>query len=656
MSTNTESESCIDRRTFMKGISVTGAAAVGVGLPRGPVGEVEALPPLVIAGAYAAGTAASGVSVGWALREFEIVGADSPPEGLTGEALSQEVAQTARTRKSTNASTIVDNQNIGEGIKHTAYTDGKIAAIEKLNEEVSQEEVQDAALSTVYEYEETVLRNLFETWNESVLELDTMGELLDNHPDVSIDSVFDAELEVGKSGSSTYEFSNGNEMEVHRAIYVDQRNGTAEAVFNPFFVSYGGSWDGKTYFEVNGSHIYLSRDVWSSILDSLESVFSEVSDGLQNWVVNVYSEVQSGSIDVEELLTPREQAELLSDDEEYPQAVADLIALNIPVDPNREATIAFDERDITISGLMAPTSPPENGFQTGESYDPEAADWDLYFTYDPSLGSGGWAEVEPTISEGELVFTDEPYAETLYRVPTTQGVTVEVVADDFTESDGGGTWIVDVSDQIERTAEEWTDFETGIDGGTITFTALPDVAADFEIVTNQGDTETVSASDFDGDGPYTVETGLGIAEIDEVTAHVDRATIAEGEDVGIYSEDGESEYETVQIREPFTIESIEDSDGNEVGESDFSRTEPQNDENYITQDEWDELQDQNQELIDKYEEAASNDDSLFGGSGFDGFGDIPVPGGATAAAVGVGVVVLVLGVLRQIASFYLPGR
>ncbi|ELZ35284.1 hypothetical protein C473_04099, partial [Halorubrum distributum JCM 10247] len=47
------------------------------------------------------------VALGWALREYEILGSDAPAEGLTPEVLKQQVYEISRTRKSTNASTIV---------------------------------------------------------------------------------------------------------------------------------------------------------------------------------------------------------------------------------------------------------------------------------------------------------------------------------------------------------------------------------------------------------------------------------------------------------------------------------------------------------------------------------------------------------------------
>lgn len=655
----------IDRRTFVKGLGVAGAAGVGLsGRSPGPaaVGDAEAIAPIVVAG--------GAVALGWALREFEVVGSDSVTDGLGPDALHQNTYQIVKTRESTNASTIVDNGNILDGVKNTAYTDAKVVAIEKLNQELSLSEVKGPALDEAKAYLTTVQKNFLKSWNESVNELDSLSNSVEasstSHTSIFIGK--DDEVDSGYKpesvtpGTETVTLADGTDFTV-KNFEVNHHLGGVSSGFNTWSPlgtnELDGSWNEPLWIGVSdpdGSDDakYLYSDVWQSLWSDMVAVESEVLGGLETWVDNVYSSVQTGDIEVSELITPRERAAMLSDDEEYPQAVADLIALNIPVDPDREATITLQDRDITLSGLMAPTSPPADGFVVGQTYDPTAAPWDLYFTYDPSKGSGGWTDVETQISEGTLVFTSEPYESSLYRVPTNAG-TVEVTSSDFTESDSGGTWTADVSGQLERVETEWTDFEAAIDGGTVTFTALPSEPAEFDITATDGDSETVTGSEFtdNGDGTYSVETGLGISEVDTVKSRIDRWNVTDGESVSVFSEDGSTGYETIQIKEPFTLDKLEDSEGNTYGQSEFSQTEPQTDSNYITQEEWDSLEQQNQELIDKYEESTKSNDGLLGGGGW---GDIVPGGGAGALAVGVAVSVGAIAVLREGIKFYLPGR
>ena len=120
----------INRRQFLGRVSATtlgaGAAYYGGSQYAGsPVQNGQAVVPLV-----AVGLAAGAVTLGWALREYEVIGSDPPAEGQTPGSLKQQVYQTTLTRESTNASTFLDNQNILDGVKHTAYVDAKISAIE----------------------------------------------------------------------------------------------------------------------------------------------------------------------------------------------------------------------------------------------------------------------------------------------------------------------------------------------------------------------------------------------------------------------------------------------------------------------------------------------------------------------------------------------
>ena len=106
----------INRRQFMHRVGATtlGAGAAyygGTEYAGSPVQNGQAIVPLVVGALLAAGAS---VSLGWSLREYEVIGTDAPPEGLTAGALKQQIYQTAKTRKSTNASTILDNQNILE--------------------------------------------------------------------------------------------------------------------------------------------------------------------------------------------------------------------------------------------------------------------------------------------------------------------------------------------------------------------------------------------------------------------------------------------------------------------------------------------------------------------------------------------------------------
>jgi len=77
--------------------------------------------------------------------------------------------------------------------------------------------------------------------------------------------------------------------------------------------------------------------------------------------------------------------------------------------------------------------------------------------------------------------------------------------------------------------------------------------------------------------------------------------------------------------------------GEEVSTTSFSNAQPQTDANYITQEEWDDLEQQNQDLIEKFEDSQTNGGGLDLGQ-FDMFG---LPG--EVVALGVGAVVAFFG-------------
>ncbi|WP_152423174.1 hypothetical protein [Natrinema versiforme] len=76
------------------------------------------------------------------------------------------------------------------------------------------------------------------------------------------------------------------------------------------------------------------------------------------------------------------------------------------------------------------------------------------------------------------------------------------------------------------------------------------------------------------------------------------------------AESGDTKYQMIILDQPFTVEKIEDSDGNEADSMEFSNSEPQDDSNYITEEEWQEMQERNQELIDKFEQSQNDGGSI----------------------------------------------
>ncbi|UVE50781.1 hypothetical protein KU306_02510 [Haloferax larsenii] len=536
------------RRTFIRGAGVTTGLAVGgigsMSLDDGPVQESEAIAPIVI-GAAALGGA---VVLGWALREFEVIGSDAPADGLTASALETECYNTAQARESNNKSTFIDNQNILIGIEDAAYGDGKIAAIEAINNGETESATLDAATAAVDAYETTVVGNFLKSWNESVNEFYSVLTACENHGSVAKDDFFKI---ATTSGYSTW--NNWNDSTTTAYTHAD---GTTLQVQNIEFSAdgwdlSGGEWTGTGgtahWSPVEFIHDdtsdnpddvrvdvladaadfdYLHYETWSTLLNDLETAFQNVRTGLGTWVSNIYGQVQSGELDTTDLLTSSELAALKSDDADFNQAIADLMALNIAVEMEKEVEVYLPNIGATLYGDLGVTG--ETTLSTG-TVDPTSDSYSYYLTYDVSLGQGTWDAYNSGIDGGVVTFTSEPFEATEYLIHTTAGETATVTADDFTDN-GDSTWDADLSAQLD--------------------TAITNVdSIDYE------------------------------ATVDE------------------------TQYETVLLDQPFEIVTFRDPEGNESSSADYTKTQPHDDTNYITKEEWQAREDRYLELIEMYEES-----------------------------------------------------
>jgi len=539
----------------VKGLGATAVATAGLSHNRGFANLAAANGTLEIG---IASTVVGGplMAAGWALREYEVIGSDAPAEGLTADVLRQDVYQTARTRQSENASTIVDNQNILDGVEHTAYTEAKIAAIEELNAGSSESAVLDAATSAANSYFATVESNLLKSFNESADELQSLYNALESHSDTAGSELYLRRPSSGgdvndiSTSDQSITLSDGSSATARRITVgwsstdfwyqVDSSEGDTD-------VSIEASYDGSTV-------TYLNNVAWNDIWDQIQTVQTNVSDGISTWVTTIYSDVQSGEIEISDLVTPRERAAMMADGEGTSQAIADLVALNMPVDPDREATITIGDTGATLRGTFGLSDSSDGPIESGTTYDPSTFTGDVYFTADMSLVEGSWDAYQTAVDGGTITVTSEPYEGTAIEVTTAADETVTVPAADWTDN-GDGTWSYDAS----------------------------------------GDLET------------------NITEVVDARYH---ATATE------------TSYETIKLDSSFTVDKLTNSSGESVDQTSFSSSEPQSDSNYITQEEWDQLEQQNQELIEKYE------DSQTGGSfSLDQFDFFGIPGEAWGLGV-----------------------
>lgn len=560
------------RRQFLRRIGAAGAVgAVGVeAVPSpSPVGQADALACGGLC--VAAGAATGGAVAGWLLREYQVLGSNPPAEGLTPDALKSQVYQTAQTRQSTNASTFIDNQNILDGLTHVAYSDGKMSGIEALNAQETQATVLDNARAAADSQFATVQANLASSWNESANELISLVSTIKDHPDLSVSDVFDGDgydLDFPDHGSissidditvseKTITLADGTEHPIqHIEVTFTEDGSAASHPLSGKSFSYdltgraGGDTDGKSNIQVTAGDgiTYLSFADWNDLWTTIDSQHSDVSDGLSLWVDKIYGKVQAGDLDTSDLLTPKELAEITSKEEsKMNQAVADLMALNVSVNLDREAKISIPSHGTTLYGSLGVTG--EKTINAGTTIDPSSDDNDYYLTYDVSESHGTWDAVESAVDGGIVTFTKEPYPGMIWSINTGAGETAEVSTSDLSDN-GDGTWTVNISGQVE----------------------------------------------------------MAITTVDNVD---------------FYSQVEETQTETVLLDETFTVEEFTDESTGETHDSaSYERpSEPETDNNYITQEEFEQRDERLQELIDKYEKQQNS-----GGLGLPSVGGIPGEG------------------------------
>lgn len=586
----------MDRRTLIKTVGVAGGLAMagGVAHNRGwaPVQEAEAVAPVVLGGAVV-----GGIVVGWALRSVEPLSGDSASSGLSASALEQQCYQIAVTRDSNDDSTFVDNRNIIDGIDFSLYSDAKLAALEEINNGSTKAAVETAATSVVEARVATIQKNLLKSWNESVSELDGMLSTLTSHSGTNPSNVLQAWSEGGKASDGDAVVSS---LDQHSATLVDGTTFSVHAIQN---TQSGSEWtspvsnSGDTWYvrAVYGSEPdvnYLqSTGAWKTLYDDITALGTSVTNDVINFVDNTYDSVQSGDVSTADLLNSTDLANMTTDDSAFPQSAADLMAMNIATDLDREAVIELQSGDITLTGRLSRTS---SGSLTSGTVNPANETGDIYFTYDLAEGSGLWRDYDDSkgVDGGEVHFTSEPYADTVFDIRTVSDETASVRRSDFVAYDS-------------------SDNQVPLDDPTATY--------------------------------WEVDVSSQLSD-----------PIADIAYVEMFADVTETTYQTIKLVDPFTIVEFLDAEGTSYTKTTFEQEKTHTDTNYITDSEWTALEEQQQQLIDLYESDTSSGGSLLGGGSWLGgglFGGVSI--GALLTG-GVALFVFVLVVMLLIA--FMKGR
>jgi len=568
MSTNTNFDKTeLNRRQLIKTAGVAaGGVAVGPRALDSISRDADAIAPFFPA-AFAAGLA-------WTLRDIKAKTSDPPPDSLGPEALKDQVIQTVRTRKSTNASTLTDNKNLVTYVEEPAFVDGKVAAVKAINNGKTKSEVESAALKAANAHITTVENNFLSTWNESLNELESMVSSLKSEGAGTFISLLQGGNE--KAGVPLTFYTTGTQLS-------DGSSKSVKAVGYDSDIKVAAKWKANKIIRnpynaplevLVGDNIeYLSSDKWNSTWSEIQTVQTDVTNNLITWVDTAYSNVQSGELNPSELLTPSDLADEYSG--ENVRAIADLQALNIPNAGGNEATIKLNgPYNSKLTGLLA--------------YSENTSDLSVGDTVDPSTFSGSWY-ISHDLSDWQADVTSAKY-----------------------------------------------DNQYDIQGGFLRFTEDPKVLYGnnytgkvlYAVQTVDNEVARVTPADF-GDS-QTDDSGNTYWEVD-LSSKLNTVTTEADTIFAVYPKD-ETVYQTQILDETFEI--LETADGALTFEQ---PREPQTDNNYITQEEWDKFKRQTRENLDSWRDTQTG-----GGIGFDGpgnlLGDLPsFPGFSTVESVIIAV-------------------
>jgi hypothetical protein len=514
-----------------------------------PVRESEALGPLAIGvGVGIIGGAALTWMVG---KSFDVFSGEDPPADTLGiDAYKNRAHQTAKVRKSTNKSMFIDNRNTLKYINDTAFQEGKKAAISALNDEKIKSTVKSEAKTAANSHFATIQENFLKSWNESVSELVSIKNTADNADGlgsgfIRMSSATALDWQVNPVPEKTVTLADGSTFTV-KAIKI----GSTHALYGPTNV-YTHADPGDplkmAVLDASGSALqYLHQSDWNSVWSEFQSHITTVESNIETWVDGIWDSYESGAISADDLVTPTDIVnEMAESDDSRSRAIANLMALNIPVESEVQATIEVqDSQKTTMTGVLATSD----------------------------------AQAAGTLSQGD---------------------TINPSATDEGGDDIYGDWFIshDIS-QMSADVTSKADTTFGIQGGLMRFTTDPtkmwsddtDVQnlMQYTVATSDGDSATVTPSDFsDVSGESYWEVDLSNS-LESANTDIDSVTAT--------TQTSETEYSTVHLDTTFEVISA-----NKDLEFEPTR-DPQTDSNYITQEEWEESEQQTRDSIETWEE------------------------------------------------------
>ena len=567
------------RRKFLQataagtGLAVTGTTANRFGL-QPPVEKSKAHPAVVAAG---------GIALGMGLYHIYDYTTKSSHETQL-DILNHDLEKSLIQYMEGYENLVGLNENVAELGKDAIFSDAKIAAIEKLNEQETHEVVEQAAIDAAKEKYITLEENLWEHYigiQNTILSYwqQAKDQGFEPYQVVSWENDFDDEWstleEFSLDGKSTQTSQIANKEYDVQIFYWwvtdgDWTRDTTDHFFNFEFSEFPAieySEHGRKFWPtIEGEPLFPNDyvDRYDEIADKWDDGDgSGMKNEIITWVGEAYDAVAAGEIEIEELLSATDMAELVAEEHETELATAHLRMANIPNASGVKSTVEvpLEHGTATARNVMLATTDDDATLKTGEEIDPGDEPGDYIFNFYP-------ADTEILIDDTEYDIQLDGGVFTLTNVPR------------MDHPDGTMTVERYVTDDYLFSVET-------IEGETATFTYS---ALSYDDTENEW---TIDLSD---------QLEVQITEVDELRLFVHESDRAES---------AVSHFQ----KTPFTITSAvklneEGEEEEELEELTFERDrEPHTADNYLTQDEWDDYLDQQKKLLDELEE--QDDSELF---------------------------------------------
>jgi len=221
---------------------------------------------------------------------------------------------------------------------------------------------------------------------------------------------------------------------------------------------------------------YLRSAEWNGLWNGLQQVQTDVTNNLVTWVDTAYSNVSSGDLNPDELLSPTDLADQYQGENSL--AIAHLQGLNIPNAGDNEVQIRVsDQYNSTMQGLLAYSEGLSSELSEGDVIDPNSTDsngdpvypGDFYISHNLSSWSADVTSKYDTqygIQGGEIRATSDPAemygnpVQGIIHVVNTPAGVAQIPVSDFskgTDSNNNTIWTANISDQLSQNITDITD-------------------------------------------------------------------------------------------------------------------------------------------------------------------------------------------------------